>query len=252
LANHREIITALREALERHKDLFERAVAAGGQSAEFPAIILRQAFHFSVRTLSAIDRVLLEPESTAMALTLARPFYELAIRVLWSAREPAGWDRLLAHFAEEEKKFAKGVINACAHHERARDRLASLQPILERRDAAGCLILPAPKLMRMVRDIVEADSRERATPSLHKYDELEYTGLYRIMCRPAHGNVLSSNSADPDSDLRLAMTVLVLSTFRLLQTFCHVAVRDAEEQATVTKLEDQAVQLILECRQLSF
>jgi hypothetical protein len=222
---------------------------------EPPPGAFRTAFTFAIRTMTAMDQMLSQPESAILALTLCRPFYELATGLLWASREPHGWRRLLMQYAKQDEKAAREAVR-CPAMTGVADIVNRTRPHIETvlawTDPTGKPLNAAPNVLDMLKRIIALDKEDNLVQWPDQYATLDYAAFYRQMCRPAHGNLVFIGAETPDFSMQLAMTGAVLSTHRLLQAFCHVAVCEAEQKAAIKVFEQNTKDLVCRCQSLTF
>ena len=100
------------DLLDQYEKPLRESLEGGGQMEEPPAVMLLRGFAFGRATLKAMVAVADGgDEACGVCLpTLCRPFYELAVKVLWASREPDGWERIQAQ-REGGKTFVISTNN---------------------------------------------------------------------------------------------------------------------------------------------
>lgn len=116
-------------------DLYEKplleSLHAGSQLDQPPAVMLTRAYTFGRTTIRSMVTLAKEPDVdySVCAPTLCRPYYELAMRILWASRTNDGWQRLQADCANEDKRWAKRAVEIPAwkkHAQRVLDHAESV------------------------------------------------------------------------------------------------------------------------------
>jgi hypothetical protein len=110
-----KIVAILKECearLVEHRQLLQEALEKGGQQNEPPAVMIIRAMDFGLQTIKAVDLLVAADVSNSLfACTLARAFFEAAVRVLWASRTLPGqqhpWVRLQVYWANEDLKWAR-------------------------------------------------------------------------------------------------------------------------------------------------
>lgn len=227
--NHLEAFAQFAKLLAKYALLFSQALKKGGQANDVPALMIKYALAFGQNTIKAIEILMREHISTVLACTLCRPYYELAMRLLWAAREPYGWQRLQAYLATEDLKWAKEAVNMPEIAEHAQQVLARSQEVLSRTDPRGKSYSPAPGLQQILMDIEKRDISEGIRPVGGNIAAYEYTNIYRVICRPAHAH-MQAISLHPASFWGPTVFAAGTATFALLRTVCYTSSEDLSKQ----------------------
>lgn len=234
-----ERLAACDRLLEHCGGLLGGSLREGNQQDEPPALILQRAFAYGRQDLAALIQMIQKGEGYALFLApIARPFYELAARVLWATREPSGWQRLQAHWAEADKKWATEMKDDSELGDHAKLVLARADEVLKRTDATGQPFRPAPNLQQTLTDIERHNTGGGAKTPVG-FAAYEYANVYRLLCRPAHAHITTIGQVKPDRLLHQAVVVAVLAVRSLLHACCHVASSTKEDD-----IEDCDVQIV--------
>lgn len=248
--NAAERIEALARLLHTYGRALAESVQRSGQENDPPAIAFQRAFDFGRGTLRSAALLLNKRREHLGAITLVRGFYELAMRMLWSSREPAGWQRFQVYYVRQDKVWAE---EAKAHPQftRIAEHLCQLaDPILSRTDPAGKPYDPMPgNLETVLADNEKRDVKEGELTAIGPGKPFQYTHVYRMMCRPAHGNVFPLTDEFPKPDLRHLVIGSGYATFALLRAAC--AVGAADEKAELESYGKQIIDTISGSRELS-
>ena len=166
------------------------------------------------------------------APTLCRPFYELATRLLWAARAPDGWQRLLVSWFKQNLKWADRLVGlpmpiTVQTAEQLRDQA---REGLSRKDQGGNAYKAAPDMWETLRQIEQEDVRDGVLQEGQKIAERRYAQAWIMLCRPAHGHV---GAIDIPPGLHLPPTAAAASaaTFALLSAAFYEHIRPTKDAA---------------------
>ena len=209
------------DLLVEYGSALKALLKAGGQTREPPAIALQRAFGFGQATIEAMRLLLPTDKYASLMQTLCRPYFELTALLLWAARTTDGWQRLQTLWVDANKKWAQEAVNLPPIAEHAKAILKGAEEVLDRKDASGNPYDPAPPINQVLKTIEEQNVAEGLAESGRQSAKFQYTVVYRMLCRPAHGHIQALNLL-PDAVRRHAATSAVVATWMLLQAFCHV------------------------------
>lgn len=210
-------LTVLRE----RRLLLEDAIRKSGQEKEPPPYAMTLALLFGERTLAAVQLLVPTPDLMLMTNTLVRPFYELSMRMLWAAREPNGWQRFQAHVAEGDAKWAREAVRMPELRDYAERIRQSREEVLSRCDEDGKPFKPMPNLSQMLSDI-ETKNLEVGDVSKPGGAEFQYTNVYRVLCRPAHGHLGSFEATPPKVAFIVSAFAAGLATHVLIRALAAI------------------------------
>jgi len=223
--------------LEQYWHSMNQAFRNGAQETEAPAIMFRRGVEFARSTIRACIALLeLGEENSIFVCTLCRAFYEVSVRLLWAARTKHGWERLQAYWANEDRRWAEEARLIPQTKQIAESTLRDSQSLLERKDAGGQRIEPAPPIQQLLRDIVEQNVAGGVREESKDAADFDYTNVYRFLCNAAHGHIISIGR--PAQFLRHARYAITMATWCLLQACVHSAWNDPK-----TELDSVLVQL---------
>lgn len=218
---------------------FAESVKDVAQDDDPPAIAFQRVFEFSSRTLRSAATVLAQHRDVLSAATLIRPVFEITARILWAARESGGWQRLPAYYAKEERKWAAEAVAFPAFRAIAKHVQLLADSVLARVDPSGETIQPMPtKLEDILTQIESHDIKDGYADNSTDHPRFQYTNVYRMLCRPAHGNVFSIVDGVTQPDLRHVVVAAGLGVFALTRAACAVGAEDerAETEALATRI----------------
>ena len=206
-----------------------KSLEDGGQAMEPPAVAILRAFAFGRATLKAIIVVADQgDEECGVCLpTLCRPFFELAVRVLWASRQPDGWERLQRHYAEQDEKWAKRAVEIPAWANYARPFLANAKNVLGRTDIKGNSYTPAPTMVQSLQQVEKHDVDFGFKTRQEDVVWFEYAHLWRVMCGTAHAHVVQI-ARSPAAHTRIAVGGALVATFALLRATAVFTAPDKE------------------------
>lgn len=221
-----------RQLLQDYRDILDRCLRKSGQHDDAQAIMLLRGFEFGLRTVQGMDVLTAADEDNALlACTLCRPFYETAVRLLWASRTHNGWQRLQAHWAKEDVKWAREAERIPSVAEHAKRIREAREDVLHRTDGYGNSFGPLPNMRQMLREITEHDVADGLLTEGDGVAEFDYTNFYRILCQAAHGHMVAIGR--PCSFRRHARCGALMAAWALLQACCHVAAGDLESEIKV-------------------
>lgn len=242
-------IEVLLGLLNRYDVAVSKCVGDGDQREEPQAIAIQRAFRFARDTLESVLLVLRERRDLLSALTLCRACYELGLRILWASREPSGWQRLQAYYARQDKKWASAV-KGVPDYRRVGERILDLAgQVLDKNDTAEKRYGRMPGVCDILKAIEKRDLVEAQLPRANGAAAFEYNNVYRIMCRPAHGNVFSISDGYPVPTLQHLIVGAALATFAILRVACVLAAED--EGRETEAVEKKIIEVIDGSRELT-
>lgn len=227
-----ELITVL----EKCGGVLCERVNGAGQQDDPPAIAFRRAFDFGCSTLRSAALVLRARHDYLSSITLVRGFFELAMRMFWASREPSGWQRFQVYYVGQDKTWAVEARASDGWRELADRILTIADDILGRLGPNGKPYESMPRNLGQImqdnedRDIREGQIDERPAGGAR----FQYTQVYRMMCRPAHGNVFPLMVECPKPDLRHLVIGAGLAVSALLRATCVVAADDEQTESEAT------------------
>jgi len=226
----------LRQLLAKYDCVLAKAVDKGGQADDVPCLMISEGLRFGQGTIKAIEVLLEKKIHSVFACALSRANYELAIRLLWAAREANGWERLQAYFANEDKKWAEEAITMPEVVDHAQKMLADSSEVLRRKFSNGKPYTVAPSVQQMLRDIERRDISDGIRPKGGSAAVYEYTGVYRIICRPAHAHI-QAVSAPASAYLGPTVFATGLATFSLVRGVCYVGAKEPRKEIDAVGVE---------------
>lgn len=225
--------------LEHYGGRLAESLRMGNQQDEPPALMLQRACTYGRQVIAALMLMIRQGEQYALFLApIARPFYELAVRVLWATREPNGWQRLQVHWAEPDKKWAEDMKNDSVLGDHAKLILNCTEEVLRRTDAGGERFRSAPDMKQLLKDI----ERHNVSDGFKEPDGFaiyEYANVYRLLCRPAHAQITTIGQVKPNPLLHQAVIAVIIAVRSLLHACCHVASSAKEKD-----IEDADLQIV--------
>ena len=226
-------LDAFDRVLEEQANRFFEAVSAGKQDNEFPAVMLRRACDLAQKTLKAVKMHLLAGHGAFLACTLCRPFYEIAFKLLWAARQEHGWDRLSIWLANEDKKWAQDAFGIPEFSGHAKQISEHRDQVLHLTDGQGQVLREPPNLKKMLYEIEDCDIKSGLRRGGGKQAVFEYVGIYRILCRPAHAHLGAAVNLSTEAFLPVVIFACGNATFALVRAMIHLGARDPEKEIRV-------------------
>lgn len=232
-----------------YHERFVSAVKAGRLSDEPPAIALDRAMRFGERAICTVKLLLETSESAILASILCRSYYELSVRLLWASREPGGWHRLIAYYANEELKWAREAESFPGTAGHAKIIRAEKEKILDRTDADGNPYEPAPNIAQTLRDVAKHTQRDGDVDDLDP--QYEYTNVYRALCRNSHAHLIAiGDRVPPHVHLRTSVISIAIATLALLRAVCYCGSDDEESQ--ISSIRERIKRVLIGCSDLRF
>lgn len=229
-------------------DLYEKplrdSLEDGGQTQDPPAVMLLRGFAFGRATLKAMIAVADQDDECGVCMpTLCRPFYELAVRVLWASRDPDGWQRLQKHCANEDRKWAKRAVDLPSWAEYARRVLDNAESVLDRTDGDGNPYSNPPPMDQTLeqvehRDIACGIKTEEGSA------RFEYANLWQMMCGTAHAHLVQI-ARPPEAHTRIAVSGAAVATFALLRAVAVITAPDLQGLNETVEVMGQHINGIL-------
>lgn len=233
-----DILSQCQRMLEKYRQLLDESLRKGDRQDDPQAVMLLRTFDFGIRTAKAVE-VLLESDGQngMFVCTLCRAFFEAAVRVLWASRTLPNadnpWVLLQKHWATEDLKWADDAKEFPELAEHAECIRKCRQEVLDRADGKRVTL----SIMKMLRDIQQADIAEELREAGRKDAEFAYANVYRLLCQPAHGHLVAIGNTKSGAFLIHARIGFAMATSWLLQACCHVGVADPKaEIEAITKL----------------
>jgi len=192
--------------------------------------MLQRGFDFAQKTLSAINVLLKYNNYALLTQILCRPYYELAIRLLWASRETDGWECLQAYCANEDKKWAQEALKLTNQNDHAKYILERSERVLALRNADGKSYKTNLKIPEMLRMIKEKDCEQGILQQDSIIDIFEYAYVYRGMCRASHSHLSTIGPIDTSVLVKQTIYFTGLSTFALLRAYCYFAEKDKNKE----------------------
>jgi hypothetical protein len=228
----------------------EECLTKGNQQDEPPAIMLKRAFAFGRKTIASMILLIRGGQDHALFLpVIIRPFYELSIRIQWACREKLGWQRLQVYLADENRKWAGEARRMEFVSDLAESILRESEEVLNRSDEHGASIQKAPDLQQMLRGIEERNIKDGLAEKSEGGASIEYTNVYRTLCRPAHAHMTVIAIDKPDAFLQQAVIAVILATRALLHAYCHVGAKNKSEE--IEAVEQEMCGLLAGCKELN-
>jgi len=222
----KHVLTECAVLLKEYRGSFEEALREGSQQDDPPAIMLRVALNFGQQTIDAMLTLLHATGANAsFCLTLVRPFYEASARVLWASRASNGWQQLQAYYAKQDVNWANKAKDIPETAEAARRVIESRDEVLKRLDPDGRPYDPMPARSDVVlKEIEQHDVADGLAEEFRERPDFNYTNVYRLLCRPAHGHLpdmhIGPKKGSEDSGVLRAGTVL--ATYSIVRAVCAV------------------------------
>ena len=229
------------EMLNFYGGRLDKSLEAGNQSDEPPAVMIQRAFAFGRTAMEMLIVVAgQEAKYGVCAPSVCRPYYELATRILWATREPGGWQRLQAHWANEDRKWAESAVKMPSLAEHARGILKHRKDVLSRTDRHGVPWKPAPSIETTLKDIERRDLDDGIREEPRGFATYEYTNIYRLLCRLAHAHAVAI-AHTPESHRNHAVSAAVVATFALLRALAQVGEPTTEAARQATEIVGQKI-----------
>lgn len=207
--------------MEEFIDKFSAQTAKAGRANDDMPILVQGSMRFTLRALKAMNAVLdQDEENVVLCCVLCRTCYELAVRLLWAAREPNGWQRLWALWEKETVKFVESAktIPFLAPHVQdfpsAEDREAYRRGLSADRVPAH-----APDLAAMIQRIDQRNVEERLTDHSSVVPREDYVSVYQLLCRATHAHVATVLPSGLDGHF----SVLIQGIRKTILTLVHAA-----------------------------
>ena len=233
------------DLLDLHEKPLRESLEAGAQMEEPPAIMLLRGFALGRATLKAMAAVAEADDECGVCLpTLCRPAYELAAKLLWASREPGGWQRLQAHCANEDKKWARRAMDIPSSAECAQPVLDNAERVLSRTDSDGKPYRNPPPMDQTLKQIERCDIANGLKTEGESSAAFEYAILWQMMCRNAHGHLVHI-SRPFETHTRIGIIGAVVATFALLRAMAVVTAPDLKGLNGTVELLAQQTNKIL-------
>ena len=207
------------------------------ETAEPQAVCFWRTFAFGRTTMSAMIVLREDNEDYAICTsTLCRPFFEIANRLLWATCVPDGWERLMAYWAKEDRKWANGLVEVKSLVAEAKRFRNQADAVLSRKRADGSAYDPAPGFETILLGIAAAETRDgvldgHSTPLGKKL----YAEVYRSLCRPSHAHI-SSMADSPETHERIAVGGAQVATLALLRAAIRFVVLPVDVKKTIEEM----------------
>jgi hypothetical protein len=111
-------ISNTKEMLIKYGEMYKTVHPIRATEPPFPICghdVINEAIKYGIRTCSA-TQLLIDNSQFEYAAIVARPFLELALRMLWCRQENDGWQRIVGYLARETLEAAKSeesVVGVC-------------------------------------------------------------------------------------------------------------------------------------------
>ncbi len=229
-------------------DLYEKplreSLEDGEQLEDPPAVMLLRGFAFGGATLKAMIAVADQDDECGVCMpTLCRPFYELAVRVLWASRDPDGWQRLQKHCANEDRKWARRAVNLRSWAEYARRVLDNAESVLDRTDDDGNPYSNPPPMDQTLQQVEKRDI-DCGLKTEEGSARFEYANLWQMMCGTAHAHLVRI-AHSPEAHTLIAVNGAAVATFALLRATAVVVAPDADGIKEIVEAMGQKINGIL-------
>jgi hypothetical protein len=246
-----ERLNALESLLAEYAHIHATCITAGGQDNHSPAIAFKCAFEFGQRSLRSAALLLEHGRDVGSAIAVVRGFYELTMRILWASREPCGWPRFAAYYATQEQKWANAVRSSPGSSDASRRAADQVLKI-----SSDCLTKlncdPMKSQLDQVMDDIEKKDLDLDQLDCTGTAKFQYNMVYRLMCRPAHGNLFPIFEQWTQPDLSHLVASAAWATLSLLRAMCAVsATNSADNDAKVEAVGKRVHKILLGLEELS-
>lgn len=141
--------------------------------------IIHKAIKYGIRTCSSAQ-LLIDNSQFENAAIVARPFLELALRMVWCRQVDDGWQRAVAHLAKETLAAVKAeetAVGSCPISKKAKSSLLS---IADQKNSK------LPNLWQMLDVIAKKQNSEAVTKNIKESYAIFFKGSLHQM---AHANL---------------------------------------------------------------
>ena len=157
---------------------------------------------------------------------------------------PAGWQRLQAHCANEDRKWAKRAVDIPSWAEYARRVLDNAERVLSRTDGDGNTYRNPPPMDQTLQQVEQREIDCGIKTGEEGFARFEYANLWQMMCRTAHGHLVQI-ARPAEAHVRIAVSGAVVATFALLRAMAVLTAPDLRGLNETVELMGQQINKIL-------